>query len=108
MEYSGFDDSSQRTIITADGFESYDEILTLGDSDIVNLEKGFYERNIATGKISFSLRRTNIRKATINWAQDFRMISWTPSLIVIINASELRAVIEATRQRARIRKRSLE
>ena len=37
LEYSSFDDSSQQTIIAAYGFESYYEILTLGDSDIVNL-----------------------------------------------------------------------
>ena len=37
FEYSGFDDSAQQTIIAADGSENYDEIITLGDSDIVNL-----------------------------------------------------------------------
>ena len=31
LEYSRFDNSTQQTITTADGFESYDDILTLGD-----------------------------------------------------------------------------
>ena len=79
LEYSGFDDSAQQTIIAPDGFESYDDILTLGDSDIMNLAKGFSERTVSAEKIGFGLRRINILKETIHWAQDFRSISWTPS-----------------------------
>ena len=66
LEYSGFDHSAQQTIITADGFKSCNYILTLGDSYIVNLVKGFSDRNVAAGKIRFGLRRTNLLKATIN------------------------------------------
>ena len=69
LEYSGFDDSSQQTIIAADGFGSYDDILTLGDSDILDLVKGFSGRTVATGNISFGLRWTNLLKATLNWDQ---------------------------------------
>ena len=108
LEYSGFDNSSQHTIIAAYGFDIYDDILTLGESYIVNLEKGFSARTVVAGKISFGLRRTNLLKATIHWAQDFRRISRAPSLIGIRNAAELRDTIEATRQRTRIRKLSLE
>ena len=50
LEYYGFDDSVQLTIIAADGFESYDDILTLGESDIVNLAKGFSDRTVASGR----------------------------------------------------------
>ena len=78
LEYSGFEDSAQQTIIAADGFESYDEILTIGDSDILNLAKVFSDRTVAAGKISFGLRRKNLLKATIQWAQDFRRMSCTP------------------------------
>ena len=108
LEYSSFNKSSQWTIIAADEFESYDDILTVGDSDIVNLLKGFSDRTVSAGKIRFGLRRTNILKATIHWAQYFRRISWTPSLIGISNAVEFRAAFEAARQRDRIRKYSLE
>ena len=107
LEYSGFDDSAQRIIITEDGFESYDDILTLGDSDIMNLAKGFSDRTVAAGKISFGLCWTNILQVTIHWAQEFRRIIWTPSLIGISNAAKFRAAIEAARQRASIRKHSL-
>ena len=68
LEYPGFDYSAQRTIIAADGFGSYYIILTLRDSDIVNLAKGFSDRTVAAGKISFGLRRTNLLKSTIHWA----------------------------------------
>ena len=66
LEYSSFNDSAQQTIIASDGFESYDDILRLGDSDIVNLAKGFSYRTVTAGKTSFGLRRTNILKATIH------------------------------------------
>ena len=78
LEYSGFDNSAQQTIIAADGFESYDDILVLGESDIVNLAKGFFDRNVAEG---------NIMKATIHWSQDFRSIIQVPSLIGISNTT---------------------
>ena len=104
LEYSGFDDSSQQTIIESDGFDIYDDILTLGGSDIVNLAKGFSDRIVAAESISFGLSRTNILKATINWSQDFRRISQTPSLIGTSNASEFCSEIKTARQRAKIRK----
>ena len=53
LEYTGFDDSAQQTIVAAYGFESYDDILTLRDSDIVNPAKGFSDRTFAAGKIIF-------------------------------------------------------
>ena len=108
LEYSGFDDSAQLTIIIADGFESCDDILTLGDSDIIDAEKGLSDRTVAAGKIRFGLCRTNVLKATIYWAQDFRSISLTPSPIGISNAAKLRVGIEAARKRAMIRKHILE
>ena len=108
LEYSGFDNSVQQTIITADGFESYDNTLTLGESYIINLAKGFSNRTFATGKTIFGLFRTNILKATIHWDQDFRRISRTPSLVSISNVAKFCTVVKAERQRARIRKYRLE
>ena len=66
LEYSSFDDSEKRSIIAAYGFESYDDILMLGDSDIVNLVKGFYDMNVDAGKIIFGLRQTNALKTNIH------------------------------------------
>ena len=108
LEYSGFNDSSQRTIIAAYRFEIYDYILSLGDSYIVNLAKVFSGRTVVAGKISFGLCRTNLLKATIHWAQDFSKIGRTPSPICISNAAKFCAAIEAAKQRASIRKHNLE
>ena len=108
LEYCGFDDSAQQTIVTADGFESYDDILTLGESDIVNLAKCFSDRTVAAGSISFNLCWTNILILIVHWAKYCRRISWIPSLIGSSNAAEFRAAIEAARQRASIRNHSLE
>ena len=66
LEYSVFDNLEQQTIIVADGFGSYDYILMLGESDIVNLAKGFSDRTISAGKISFGSHRTNLLEATIH------------------------------------------
>ena len=80
----------------------------LGDSYIVDLDKGFYDKTVAEGKISFRLCWNNLLKASIHWTQDVRRISPTPSLIGTSNAVEFRAAVEAARQRARIRNHSLE
>ena len=104
LEHSGFNNSAQRTIIAADGFKGYDYILALGDSDIVNLYKGFSESTLVSGGVSFVLCRTNILKETIHWTQDFKRISRIPSLISISNAAEFCTAIEAARQRSRISK----
>ena len=69
LEYYIFDNAVQQTIILADLFESYDNILMLGESGIMNLVKGFYDRTVAAGKFSFSLRWTNFLKETIHWTQ---------------------------------------
>ena len=66
LEYSEFDNSAQRTIIIAYGFERYDDILVLGETYIMNLAKGFSESAVAAGKIVFRLCRTNLLKANIH------------------------------------------
>ena len=104
LEYSGFEKSAQQTIIAEDGFERYDDIFALGESDIVNLAKGLSDSTAAVGNIIFGLRRTNLLKSTIHWYQDFRRISWAPSLIGIINAENFRAAIEAAGHITSIRK----
>ena len=58
--------SAQQTIVAADGFKSYYDILMLGESDIVNLVKRFSESTVVAGKISFVLCQTNLLKATIH------------------------------------------
>ena len=108
LEYSVSDNSAQQTIITADGFKSYNDILMLGDSDIMNLVKVLSDSTVASGKISFGLLWTNLMKANIHWSQDFRRISQTSSLIGISKSAKFFVVIVSARQRARIRNHSLD
>ena len=79
-------------------------ITSLSERDVGNLAKGFAERTVANGKIIFGLRRTNLLKATIHWAQDFRRISREPSLDGIENMRGFKVAIETAKQRAKIRK----
>ena len=97
LEFSGFDESAQQTIIVPYGFESYGDILMLGDSDILNPAKVFSDRTVAAGKISFGWCWNTLLKATIYWAQDLKRISRTPSLIGIIITAKFRAAIEEAR-----------
>ena len=88
LEFSGFDNSAQGTIIAEDGLESFDDILTLGGSDIVNLSMVFSNRTVAEGEIRFGLCQTILLKATLHCAQEFSRISQTPSLVGISNAAK--------------------
>jgi hypothetical protein len=108
LEYCGFTDQARRTDIAADGFESYDDVNTLTEKDIGSLAKGFAERTTVNGKIIFGLRRTNLLKATIHWAQDFRRISRVPTLDDIADQAEFREALETARLRAQIRRHNAE
>ena len=68
LEYSGFNNSAQWTIIKSNVFEVYDEIFTLVHSDIVNLVNCLSDSTVVAGKIIFGLLRTNLLNANIHWA----------------------------------------
>ena len=70
-QYCGFNEQRGRDDIAADGFESYDDIMSLTEKDVGSLSKGFADRTSTQGRINFGLKRTNLLKATIHWAQDF-------------------------------------
>jgi hypothetical protein len=80
LRYCGFAGENNRINIKQDGFKSFDDIISLSGKDVNSLAKGFAERLVANGKIVFGLRQTNLLKAAVHWAQDFRRISRTPSL----------------------------
>lgn len=102
--YVGFAVAANRVSIAADGLESFDAILSLTETDVSSLSKGFADRRMADGRITFGLRRTNLLKAVIHWAQDFRRISREVTLDGIADADEFKAAIEIAAQRAKIRK----
>ena len=109
LQYCGFTNVDHRLSISRDGLESYADMLSLTEKDIGSLAKGFAERSAAQGRIVFGLRRTNLLKGAIHWAQDFRRISRDVTLDpAVINAAEFRIQIETARQRAMIRKHNAE
>jgi hypothetical protein len=100
---------NNRISIAQDGFELFEGTMSLSEKDVSSLERGFAERTVASGEIVFSLRRTNLLKATVHWAQDFRRISRAPSALDGIGAMlDFKAAIETARQRAQIRKHNAE
>jgi hypothetical protein len=108
LEYCGFTVQANRTSIADDGFESFADLLSLTDYDMGILAKCFAEKSAAQGRIMFGLRRTNLLKATIHWAQDFRRISREVTLDDVADAADFRAQIETARLRAQIRKHNAE
>jgi hypothetical protein len=106
--YCGFTIDAHRISIAEDGLESFADMLTLTEKDISSLAKGFAERTQTQGKIIFGLRRTNLLKAAIHWAQDFRRISRPVLLDPAMNKAGFRVQIEEARQRAVIRKHNAE
>jgi hypothetical protein len=104
LTYCGFAGPNERLNIAEDGFESFEDIMSLSEKDVGSLAKGFAERTAANGRIIFGLRRTNLLKATVHWAQDFRRISREPSLENIEDMDDFKLAIDTARQRAQIRK----
>jgi hypothetical protein len=80
----------------------------LTEKDVGSLPKGFAERTQANGKIIFGLRRTNLLKAAIHWAQDFRRISGVPNLDDVADQAEFREALETARLRAQMRRHNAE
>ena len=102
LQYVGFSEESVRNNISSDGFESFEDIMTLKEKDISELAKGFADRSVANGKVIFGLRRTNLLKAIVHWVQDFRRISREPTLDGIANKADFWAKIKMSRLRAMI------
>jgi hypothetical protein len=108
LRYCGLAAANDRISIAQDGFESFEDIMSLSEKDVSSLAKGFAERTVASGKIVFGLRQTNLLIATVYWAQDFRRISRLPTLDGIGAMPDFKAAIETAKQRAQIRKHNAE
>jgi hypothetical protein len=105
LRYYGLATANDRISIAQDGFESFEDIMSLSEKDVSSLAKGFAERMVASGKIVFGLPRMNLLRATVHWAQDFRRISRVPTLDGIGAMPDFKAAIETAKQRAQIRKK---
>jgi hypothetical protein len=108
LRYCGFAAANDRISIAQDEFKSFEDIMSLSEKDVSSLAKRFAERTVASGKMVFGLRRTNLLRATVHWAQDFRRITRVPTLDGIGAMPNFKAAIEATKQRAHIRKHNAE
>jgi hypothetical protein len=64
--YCGFAAANNRTSIAQDGFELFEDIMSLSEKDAISLAKGLAERTVASGKIIFGLRQTNLLRATVH------------------------------------------
>jgi hypothetical protein len=108
LTYCGFTLAATRANIAVDGFREYEDIMALNEKDISEMAKGFADRGNNNGRVVFGLRRTNLLKATVHWVQDFRRISREPNLDDINDLDDFKEAIEEARQRAQIRKSSID
>ena len=67
--YCGFKIISNREEIDEDGFESFEDIMSMTEKDIGNISKVFLENTAVTGRIIFGLRPTNILRERVLWVQ---------------------------------------
>jgi hypothetical protein len=100
LRYCSFAAANNRISIAQDGFELFEDIMSLSEKDVSSLAKEFAERMVASGKILFGLRRTNLLRATVHWAQDFHRIGRAPTLNGIGAMPDFKAAIETAKQRA--------
>jgi hypothetical protein len=66
LGYCGFAVAKDRISIAGDGFESFEDIMSLLEKDVSSLAKGFAGRTVANGKIIFGFRRINFLRATVH------------------------------------------
>jgi hypothetical protein len=65
-----------------DGVDEWDSIkLLTTKEDIKTMAKSFVSRSVMNGKIIFGTNRSKFLKATVNWVQDSRRVSDTPSIV---------------------------
>jgi hypothetical protein len=54
LRYCGFAAANDRISITQDGFELFEDIMSLSEKDVSSLAKGFAERTVARAGRSYS------------------------------------------------------
>jgi hypothetical protein len=108
LRYCGFAVANDRISIAKDGFETFEDIMSVSEKDVSSLAKRIAERTVASGKIVFGLRQTNLLRATTHWAQDFLRISRAPTLDGIGAMPDFKAAIETVKKRAQRRKHNAE
>ena len=98
----GFNTISSRDALQID-IEKFEDMLELTKKDISDLEYSYSKRTAADGRLIFGLQKTNRLKSMIHWVQDFTIVSETPNIDDLDEAS-FRAGLGVAAQRSTIRK----
>ena len=102
LTWIGFQQAIERENIINDAFRSYDDIQALTVKDISDLNDTFGRRTATNGRINFGIRRTKKLKSMVHWSQDFKRISYTPSIAGLTETLFLKALLTAS-ERADVR-----
>ena len=57
LNWIGFDQPATRDRIQAEGFGSFDDLMSMKEKDIQDLAKSYGRRTVADGRVIFGLRR---------------------------------------------------
>ena len=104
LEWIGFNVAATRERIREEGFETFDDLVTMKEKDVRDLAESYSRRTIADGRAIFGVRRIRFLIGLIHWVQDFGRIGQTPSIEGIANAVEFRSVLDIAYYRADVRK----
>ena len=98
LTWIGFQHAIERESIMNDAFRSYDDIQALTVKDISDLCDMFGKRTATNGRINFGIRRTKKLKSMVHWSQDFKRISYTPSIAGLTVALFLKVLLTASKR----------
>ena len=104
LEWIGFNVAATRARIREEGFESFDDLVTMKEKDIRDLAESYSRRTIADGRAIFGIRRIRLLIGLIHWVQDFGRVGQVPSIEGIANAVEFRSVLDIAYYRADVPK----
>jgi hypothetical protein len=104
LEWIGFSIPATRERIRAEGFETFDDLVTMKEKDVRDLAESYSRRTVADGRAIFGIRRIRFLIGLIHWVQDFGRIGEVPSIEGVANATEFRSVLDVAYYRADVRK----
>ena len=102
LHWIGFVTAGQKNAVYEDSISSYNDLNGLTKNDIDSMPRGYASRTLNDGRIHLGIRRIKRLKALVHWAQDFRRISKSPT-VISTSGTDFLAVLEQASERARIR-----
>ena len=95
LTWIGFDQENTRNRIREEGFESFDDLVTMKEKDIRDLAESYGRRTIVDGRAIFGLRRIRYLIGLIHLVQDFARIGEIPSLDGIEDAATFKVALDS-------------